>query len=308
MFVSEAFALSSAVCIALSSMFINELNGRVPLLRLARWQITAGFVITACAALVLGGWRSLESWQVWYLAASGVFGIAIASTTYFAAIYIAGPRLTALLFSLASPFALIMGYVAFGETITGTQGLGVGLILTGIIIAIGVRRRRPPAMMPLSDAQPNDAIVPMGPPPSLLGISLGILTAFGQALGSLLARPAMASGVEPFTAMAIRSGLAVIFFWALLALPAVRRQAASRFHPADLGIAITAAFFGTALGMSLLMAALKTGNVGIVSTLSSMTPVVILPMVWLRSGQMPRLHAWGGAALAVVGTALISVH
>ena len=56
------------------------------------------------------------------------------------------------------------------------------------------------------------------------------------------------------------------------------------------------------------MAALKTGNVGIVSTLSSMTPVVILPMVWLRSGQMPRLHAWGGAALAVVGTALISVH
>ena len=146
MFVSEAFALSSAVCIALSSMFINELNGRVPLLRLARWQITAGFVITACAALVLGGWRSLESWQVWYLAASGVFGIAIASTTYFAAIY--------------------------------------------------------------SDAQPNDAIVPMGPPPSLLGISLGILTAFGQALGSLLARPAMASGVEPFTAMAIRSGLA----------------------------------------------------------------------------------------------------
>ncbi|WP_165823376.1 DMT family transporter [Metarhizobium album] len=212
MFVSEAFALSSAVCIALSSMFINELNGRVPLLRLARWQITAGFVITACAALALGGWRTLESWQVWYLAASGVFGIAIASTTYFAAIYIAGPRLTALLFSLASPFALIMGYVAFGETITGTQGLGVGLILTGIIIAIGVRRRRPPAMMPFSDAQPNDSIVPVGPPPSLLGISLVILTAFGQALGSLLARPAMASGVEPFTAMAIRSGLAVIFF------------------------------------------------------------------------------------------------
>ncbi|PWE56454.1 hypothetical protein DEM27_08655 [Metarhizobium album] len=94
----------------------------------------------------------------------------------------------------------------------------------------------------------------------------------------------------------------------MLALPAVRRQAASRFHPADLGIAITAAFFGTALGMSLLMAALNTGNVGIVSTLSSMTPVVILPMVWLRSGQMPRLHAWGGAALAVIGTALISVH
>ncbi len=41
MFGSEAFALSSAVCIPLSSMFINDLNGRVRLLLLARWQITA---------------------------------------------------------------------------------------------------------------------------------------------------------------------------------------------------------------------------------------------------------------------------
>jgi drug/metabolite transporter (DMT)-like permease len=98
----------------------------------------------------------------------------------------------------------------------------------------------------------------------------------------------------------------VICFWALLALPRVRAQANS-FRARDFGLAATAAFFGTALGMSLLMAALKTGNVGIVSTLSSMTPVVILPMVWLRSGQMPRAHAWGGAALAIAGTALISL-
>ncbi len=59
--------------------------------------------------------------------------------------------------------------------------------------------------------------------------------------------------------------------------------------------------------MSLLMAALAHGNVGIVSTLSSMTPVVILPMVWLRSGRPPSLNAWLGAGLAVVGTALISL-
>jgi drug/metabolite transporter (DMT)-like permease len=31
---------------------------------------------------------------------------------------------------------------------------------------------------------------------------------------------------------------------------------------------------------------------------------VILPMVWLRSGRMPRPLAWCGAALAIAGTAL----
>jgi hypothetical protein len=54
MFVSEALALGAAACIALSSMFINELNGRVPLMRLARWQLTAGFAITATAATLAG--------------------------------------------------------------------------------------------------------------------------------------------------------------------------------------------------------------------------------------------------------------
>jgi Predicted membrane protein len=303
---SEALAISSAACIAASSMFINELNGRVPLMRLTRWQLTSAFLFTAVAATIAGGWTTLESWQIWALVGSSLAGIVIASTTYFAAIYTAGPRVTALLFSLASPFALLFGYVALGETITARQGLGVVLILAGIMIAIGVRRRRPAPMIPLADGEPIEAPAPPAPTPSLLGIMLGVITALGQALGSLLARPAMAAGVEPFTAMAVRSGFAVLVFWALLALPAMRRETGP-FRPKDLGLAVTAAFFGTTLGMSLLMAALAEGDVGIVSTLSSMTPIVILPMVWLRSGKMPRPHAWAGAALAIVGTALISL-
>jgi drug/metabolite transporter (DMT)-like permease len=178
----------------------------------------------------------------------------------------------------------------------------VVLILAGVVIAIGLRRRRPAAMIPLADAQPIAAPAPADHP-TLAGIALGIVTAMGQAVGTLLARPAMASGVEPFAAMAVRTGLAVICIWALLILPSVRRQAAPA-GKSDLAIAVAAAFFGPALGMSLLMAALASGDVGIVSTLSSMTPIVILPMVWLRSGRMPRPVAWAGAALAIVGTAL----
>lgn len=305
MLISEALALGSAICMALSSMFINELNGRVPLMRLARWQITAAFLMTALAATALGGWATLGTWEFSALAGSGLFGIVLASTTYFAAIYAAGPRVTALLFSLASPFALAMGYVVFGETISAMQGAGVALILCGIVIAIGVRRRRPAPMIPLADGEPIEAPAPQESP-SLKGIALGVVTAFGQAVGSLLARPAMAAGVEPFAAMAVRSGLAVIFFWALLLLPAIRRQT-GEVQRQDFPLAVISAFFGTALGMSLLMGALKTGSVGIVSTLSSMTPIVILPMVWLRSGKMPQPYAWAGAAMAIAGTALVSL-
>ncbi|MGL3606004.1 DMT family transporter [Rhizobium sp. G187] len=295
MFISEFLALGAATCIAMSGMLINELNGRVGLFRLARWQLLAAFGMTASAALVTGGWRSLEGWHVGALAASSLFGIMIASTTYFAAIYAAGPRVTALLFSLTSPFALILGYLVLGETIDLQQALGVVLVLAGILLAIGL-----PGAASATEATSRQRI-------SRTGIALGLVTALGQALGSLCARPAMADGVEPFTAMAVRSGFAALFFVVLAFVPLRPLRSSEAFSWKALGLGVTASFFGTGLGMSLLMAALAGGNVGIVSTLSSMTPVVILPMLWIRTGVAPRPSAWLGAGLAVVGTGLISL-
>lgn len=308
---SEIFALAAAFCTALSSMFLSELKGRVPLLQLARWQLIAGFVMTGAVSLALSGWRTIGPWQFGLLAASSFFGIAIASTTYFAAIYAVGPRITALLFSLTSPFALALGYLLLGETISGGQALGVAMILAGIALAIGVPRRflkRAAPSLPVVAPATLPLSLPPAPPltgPLLPGITLGVVTALGQAVGSLFARPAMASGVEPFTAMALRSGLAALFFVCLAALP-VGRVSRSPFQPSAFGIAAASAFFGTALGMSLLMAALGSGDVGIVATLSSVTPVLILPMVWIKTGERPSMTAWAGAVLAIAGTALIS--
>lgn len=312
--VSELLAVASAFCIALSSMLVGELKGRLPLLQLARWQMLGAFAMTGAASLAVGGWQTVGGWQFGLLALSGLFGIVIASTTYFAAIYSVGPRITALLFSLTSPFALALGYLFLGETIGAWQGLGIVLVLAGIVLAVGMPRRflrrggERPAMEVVAPAAMPAAVEPAPPVAGPLwpGIALGTITALGQALGSLFARPAMASGVEPFTAMALRSGLAAAFFVALMALPAVR-AARAPFEAGALGLALASTFFGTALGMSLLMAALNGGDVGIVATLSSMTPVLVLPMVWARSGQRPPATAWAGALLAICGTALISL-
>jgi len=292
MYIAEILALSAAVCIAMSGMLVSELRGRLPLLDLARLQMFAAFLMTGAVSLVIGGWRTVELWQFGYLAASSLFGIIIASTTYFATIYTAGPRTTALLFSLTSPFAVLLGYVFLGETLSGQQGIGIACVLIGILLAISARS---PSKAASAERTP------------WLGIALGVVTAFGQALGSLAARPAMASGVEPFTAMAVRSGLAALFFVLLVLVPHPVLKPAPKITNRSLGFAVGSAFFGVGLGMSLLMAALAHGNVGIVSTLSSMTPVVILPMIWARTGIVPPAPAWMGAALAVIGTGLISL-
>lgn len=288
---SELFAIASAVCIAISGMLISELGGRVNVFRLARWQMTSSFVMTAASALIVGQWQTIARWQFELLAVSSLFGIIIGSTAYFAAIFTAGPRVTALLFSLTSPFAVILGYLVLGETIDLKQAGGIVLVLGGILLAVGLP----------SQSSGATTRIPW------YGIVFGIITSLGQAVSSLLARPAMASGVDPFAAMAIRSGVAALFFIALAPLPYSYLRKPSHVSVQALAIAIASSLFGTGFGMVLLMQALATGHVGIVSTLSSMTPVLILPMVWLRSQVPPPPRAWAGAALAVAGTALISL-
>jgi drug/metabolite transporter (DMT)-like permease len=307
-FFSEAFAIGSALCIALSSMFVSELKGRVPLVQLARWQMLAAFVMTGLVSLAVGGWRTVDLREFLLLSGSGIAGIAIASTTYFATIYAVGPRVTALLFSLTAPFALALGYFTLHQKIDARQGLGVVLVLIGVVLAIGLPTPHGGGKAVLAAPVVGP---PMPPTPStskgqMRGITFGIITALGQATGSLLAQPAMAAGVEPLTAMAVRSGLAALIFLAL-SLTRFGRGSRAAVRPDTLALAFASAFAGTALGMSLLMAALHKGNVGVVSTLSSMTPVLILPMAWIRSRKRPTATAWAGALLAIAGTALISI-
>jgi drug/metabolite transporter (DMT)-like permease len=246
--------------------------------------------MTAATSLALGGWRTLDPEMVLWLTASSASGIMIGSLTYIATIQFTGPRISALLFTTASPFALILGFGFRGETVSTIQAAGVGLIVAGIALAV---------MGPKQDEGART------PKPLWIGMLLGLVTSFAQALGSLLARPAMLSGADPVAAMAVRSGTGALFFIALLALPALRPAALpSRPELRQIGLSALA---GMVIGMSFLMAALARGDVGNVTTLSSTTPILILPMVWAAYRRMPGPLAWVGAVLAVVGTALISL-
>lgn len=285
-----ALSLAAAATFAGAALLIDSVTGRVGPLQLARWQMALAFAMTAAAMLVLGSWRTIGTEEFLWLAGSSAAGIMLASTTFIATIQRIGPRLNALVFTLSSPFALALGYIFRGETVNPMQGAGVALILAGIVLAI---------------LGPGGTADLRGPRALGTGLALGLVTALGQATGSLLARPAMLAGAEPFAAMAVRSGLGALFFIAVLALPGLRPRARPD-GPAMQRIGLSAVL-GIFIGMSLLMAALAVGDVGIVTTLSSTTPILILPMVWLASRRPPTAAAWAGAALAVAGTALIAL-
>ena len=60
-----------------------------------------------------------------------------------------------------------------------------------------------------------------------------------------------------------------------------------------------------AVGMTLILYALQEGNVGMVALLSSTTPIMLLPLLWIYTKRRPNRFAWLGAALAVIGAGIL---
>ena len=56
-----------------------------------------------------------------------------------------------------------------------------------------------------------------------------------------------------------------------------------------------------ALGMSLLLIALQKADAGIVATLSSTSPIMILFFIWIITKKIPTVGAWFGTILAILG-------
>ena len=63
-----------------------------------------------------------------------------------------------------------------------------------------------------------------------------------------------------------------------------------------------------ALGMSLLLIALQNADAGIVATLSSTSPIMILFLIWLITKKIPTKGAWIGTFIAIIGTGLIFIY
>lgn len=290
----ELAAVGAATCWALTGLLSAGPAGHLGALAFNRTRQLFVAALLGLYVLASGSWRDLQPDVLWPLVLSGFIGIFVGDTLLFTCLNRLGPRRSGILFALNAPFAALLGWVVLGERLPALSVAGIGLTLCGVLLAILYGKGR---------AQVHQWETVKGP--LWIGILVGLMAAASQAVGSLIARPVMATGIDPLAASMVRVAVAAVGLTALtqLPIPAVR----------PLGPLTRTVFLQTALtgiialafGMTLLLYALSGGEVGIVSTLSATTPVIILPMLWLRTGEAPAPGAWAGAALVVLGMALL---
>lgn len=252
------------------------------------------FVTVLLAVIVLsaGLWMGMDTGTLGILVASGVIGILVGDTFNFAAVGRIGPRRAGAIFALNAPMAAVMGWAFLGEVLGLQAWFGIAVTVAGVALAI---LGRPGANAHRLEALHGSIVI---------GVFFGLAGGFGQAVGSLIARPVMTAGLNPYLASLIRVGASGLAMGVMAAMP-FAPAAPRHVSPGALILTAITAVIGLLVGMTLFLYALQGSKTGIVATLSATSPVIILPLMWLRTGQRPSFLSVCGAALAVLGLALI---
>lgn len=288
----ELAALGTATCWALTGVIAAD---AMRALGAFRFNLIRQGLVAALLGLVVwsgGHWAGMDWATVAVLAVSGIIGILIGDTCNFAAVDRLGPRRAGAIFALNAPMAAVLSWALLGEALSLQATAGIGLTAAGVAIAILGRPRANAHRF-----EQTSGIL-------LTGVALGLLAALGQAAGSLIARPVMAAGMDPWAASLVRVGASGLTMGVLAVTPFAPPVPGTATRKV-LILTTATALIGLLLGMTLFLYALQGSKTGIIATLSATSPVIILPLLWLRTGQRPTAISFCGAALAVAGLALI---
>jgi drug/metabolite transporter (DMT)-like permease len=290
--IALAAALGASLCWAVGALIAHRPATELGAFEFTRTQLISSSALLIVIVTALDGWPSV-TWVYWpsFVAAS-LIGVVFTNLAMIACLRRGGPRRVQLLVSMNPPFAALLGFLFLGESISPWKLFGVGLAFGGLVLAILFGRG---GRHQIEAIQGTLAAV----------IALGLFAALSNAVGLIALKPALLAGTDPLAATALRTGggalvLSVVALW-----PAEAFESPTKRTPGIVLRAMLPGFIGYIAAVSLQLYALRSYDAGIVAVLSSMAPVVMLPILWMMTGDPPALSAWLGAILAVLGAGII---
>ncbi len=290
----EYLALLAAACWAFGSLLSARAATHLGAFAFTRYRMLVAMLLLWAIALVTGGWQTLTSSGVLLLVLSGAIGIFIGDTALFAAMNRLGPRRAGVLFATHALFSVILAYFWLGETLWGLSLVGGSLLISGVMIAILFGKRRAEQHLWESNARGIRS-----------GVLLGLLAALCQAVSTLMLKPLMLTAIDAIAASAVRMSTGFVLHLLVLLLGFKVARSYLPLNRSILLLVVINAALSMVLGMTLILHALKYGDAGMVAMLSSVSPVLVLPMLWLVYKRTPAWGAWLGAGMTVFGTLLI---
>jgi drug/metabolite transporter (DMT)-like permease len=280
-------ALAAAFCWTLASSLWRRLPTSLSAAQLNLLKNLLALAVQLPLVL-LGTWR-VQPGALALLLASGVVGIALGDSLYFAALRRLGTRRTLTLEAGGPVLTSLGGALFLGERLAPDQWLGVGLIVLAVVVVARQQPQQPGAQE--SGAQH-------------LGLLLALAALICGSGGALLARAALlASALTPLQSATLRLAAAVVVMLPLLRhLPPAgsKPRLARRRWP----LVLLATLLGTSVGIVLQQTALQLLPAGLAVALLATAPVMALPLAGLE-GDRPGWSGLAAALLALAGVSLL---
>lgn len=290
-------ATSAALCWAVASLISADVTRKIGGLAFNRLRLFFVSLMLISYTFYLDTWSTINNDFLFVILLSGIIGIFLGDTLLFIALQKIGPRRNNILFSLAAPFTVILNIIFLNEIMSLVNLIGCIIVFFGVVIAIAYGNSR--------DKNHRWELVEGN---LYLGVIFGIGAALCQAIGLVMMKPILNMGADPIASASLRTLISCIFLAFTFFLNYEIFNTKTSLNLKIIGQSILSGFLGMALGMSLLLIALQHADAGIVATLSSTSPIMILFLIWLVTKKMPTTGAWIGTVLAIIGSVLIFIY
>jgi drug/metabolite transporter (DMT)-like permease len=221
------------------------------------------------SAIVTGMSLEVSTRVVWTLAVSGIIGVFIGDSAFFAALIRVGGTMTSAIQSIAPSLTALLAWIFLGEILKGVQILGLSLTSACLVLLVMKQSAR---------QKPQSSHAPSRIRSSYFsGVIFASIAAFCQAAGAVVAKTAIA-GLSPISSAALRlwAPVLMLFLWQVHK----NRGFQSTFRGLVSGGGIVpmamASFAGTFLGLILMMYGMAHAPLGVSLALTSTYPVWIM--------------------------------
>lgn len=289
----EIAALATAACWTITAVAFESAGKKVG-------SLSVNIIRLVIALLLISGFNLFSrgmilpfdaSGSTWiWLTISGLIGFVIGDLFLFQAYVQVGSRISMLIMSTVPPITAIAGFVLMGERITLLGLAGMLITISGIALVI------------LTKSSTDKKIEFTHP---IKGLIYAFIGALGQAFGLVFSKFGMGS-YNPVAATQIRI-IAAIFGFAVVITVSKNWEnvfIALKDSKAMKNITI-GSFFGPFIGVSLSLLAVQHAPTGIVSTIMSITPILIIPVsiLFLKERVFPKEII--GAFISLIGVSLL---
>lgn len=289
-YLGESFAFITAIGWALSSTIFEVVTKRVDtisinVLRLIFGIFFLGIITFFTKGIFLPLDSNIHNWT--FLGISGIIGLFLGDMFLYQSYFLIGARLSMLFLTLTPLIVGFFGFFFLGEKLTILQVIAMFVTCIGILIVV---------VKPKEKNITEKKLTPKG-------ILFIILAVIFEALGNIFTKIG-AYSYDAASSTQIRMICALILFLFYLTFTKKWGKVIKTAKDTQALLLIILGTIVLTVGITFLVAAFNMINTGVASTISSMSPVIIIPISMIVFKEKVTFREILGAIISVLGIAI----